>query len=165
MGKKMLHYSCTFSTSSIFNTMQQFIVRKEIHINATPAAVWDALTNPEKTKEYFFNCEVSSDWKPGSPISFKGKVLLIKKIEMHGTILEIVPEKRLRYNLGNSGDEGEEKTMSTVTDELSYNNGITTLSITDDVGDGEGAAERFEKSEQGWEKVLSGLKKLVEKDH
>ena len=43
--------------------MKDFIVKKEITINATPAEVWDALTNPEKTKEYFFNCEVHSDWK------------------------------------------------------------------------------------------------------
>lgn len=40
--------------------MKKFIVKKKITVNAEPSEVWDALTNPEKTKEYFFNCEVFS---------------------------------------------------------------------------------------------------------
>lgn len=143
--------------------MKQFIVRKQIAINADPPIVWDALTNPEKTKEYFFNCEVFSDWKVGSPITFKGKMFLIKKIEMNGKILAIEPEKLLKYNLVNN-DQEDQKSISIVTDEITYNNGITILSITDEVGEGEGAEERYEKSEKGWEKVLDGLKKLVEKE-
>lgn len=143
--------------------MNEFIVRKQVSIKASLSKVWDALTNPEKTKEYFFNCEVFSDWTVGSSISFKGKIFLIKKIEMNGTILEIVPEKLLKYNLVND-EGGDGSSISTVTDELTYENGITTLSITDDVGDGEGAQERFEKSKKGWDKVLSGLKELVEEE-
>jgi uncharacterized protein YndB with AHSA1/START domain len=73
--------------------MENFIVKKKVAINAEPSIVWDALTNPEKTKEYFFNCEVFSDWKVGSPITFKGKIFVVKKIEMNGTILEIEPKK------------------------------------------------------------------------
>ena len=143
--------------------MNRFVVKKQIAINAAPAAVWDALINPEKTKEYFFNCEVFSDWKVGSPITFKGKVLFVKKIEMNGTILEIDPGKFLKYNLINN-DDNDHPSTSIVSDQLTYENGITTLSITDDVGDGEGAAERFEKSEKGWGKILNGLKELVEKE-
>src|ERR1700749_3953885 len=129
--------------------MPDFIVKRSIDISATPAEVWDALTNPEKTKEYFFNCEVFSDWKVGSDITFKGKIFLIKKIEMNGTILEIEPEKLLKYNLKNEEDNNSPST-STVTDRLTYNNGVTTLSISDDVGEGEGAEERYERSEKGW---------------
>jgi len=141
--------------------MENYIVRKQIDINATPLAVWDALTNPEKTKEYFFHCEVSSDWKPGSTISFKGKIFFIKNIEFHGRIVRIEPEKLLEYTLENSdGDSGH--TTSTVTDELSYANGVTTLSVSDNVGSGEGAEERYDRSMKGWDKVLKGLKDLVE---
>jgi uncharacterized protein YndB with AHSA1/START domain len=140
--------------------MNQYIVKKKIAINAEPSKVWEALTNPAMTKKYFFNCEVFSDWKAGSEITFKGKIFLIKKIEMHGKILEIVPGKRLKYNLGNRGDGG----ISTVTDELSYENGITTVSVSDEVGEGEGAEKRYKRSVKGWGKVLKGLKALVEKD-
>ena len=140
--------------------MKEFIVKKEIIINATPAEVWIALTNPEKTKKYFFNCGVYSDWKQGSPIIFRGTVFLIKKIEMKGEILKIEPEKLLQYTLKNGSDAGGSSSL--VTDELTYENGFTTLSISDNVGKGEDAEKRYKRSEQGWDKVLKGLKELVE---
>jgi uncharacterized protein YndB with AHSA1/START domain len=142
--------------------MKQFTVKKRIDVMAEPHLVWDALTNPEKTKQYFFNCRVLSDWKVGNPITFRGKVLLIKKIEMTGKILAIIPDKLLKYNLANG--KGGAASVSTVTDELEYNNGITTLSVTDDVGGGEGAEKRYRRSEKAWDKVLEGLKDLVEKE-
>jgi uncharacterized protein YndB with AHSA1/START domain len=142
--------------------MKQFVVKKQIDVNADISSVWSALTTPEKTKQYFFNCEVCSDWKVGSPITFKGTMLLVKQIEMKGTILAIEPGKLLKYDLVNSGS-GDHQSVSTVTDELSHKDGVTTLSITDDVGGGEGAQERFDKSETGWDTVLAGLKEFVEK--
>ncbi len=145
-------------------TMKSYIVRRQVMIKGTPSQVWDALTNPEKTKEYFFNCEVHSDWQQGSAITFKGRIFLIKKIEMTGTILRIEPQKLLEYTLKN-GDEEDNAGFSTVTDILTYDNGVTTLSIADDVGDGEGAEIRYERSEKGWDSVLEGLKELVEKEN
>ncbi len=82
---------------------------------------------------------------------------------MNGTILEIEPGKLLKYNLIND-DSKDTPSSSTVTDELTYEKGITTLSITDDVGKGEGAEDRYEKSMKGWDKVLKGLKELVEEE-
>ena len=131
-------------------------------MNAEPAVVWDALTNPEKTKKYFFNCEVHSDWKVGSPIVWKGRIFLIKKIELKGTIVRVQPERLLRYTLKNEQDKTNPKSFSTVTEELSFQSGVTTLSISDDVGTGRGAEARYSKSVKGWDSVLKGLKKLVE---
>lgn len=140
----------------------KFIVEKEISLKAKPSEVWDALTNPDKTKKYFFNCKVISDWKAGGSITFSGRIFLIKKIEMKGTILKIEPEKFLKYSLKN-GDSSDAQSFSTVTDKLSYQNGKTILSITDDVGEGKGAEKRFKRSQKGWDKILKGLQKLVEK--
>ena len=137
------------------------IVNKSIRIKGTPAQVWDALTNPAKTREYFFNCEVISDWKVGRAITFKG-LAMSKKIELRGEILAIEPERLLKYTLKNSEDKNSD-TVSTVTDRLEYVNGETVVSITDDVGAGDGAEERYEKSVQGWDNILSGLKAIVEK--
>lgn len=142
--------------------MEDFVVRKTIRLKAKPAAVWNALTNPEKTKQYFFNCEVYSDWEAGSTIRFTGRLFLIKKIEMKGQILEIVPNKLLKYSLENEEDEVDPDSFSIVTDELTYENGETILSITDDVGQGKGAQERYERSVKGWDKILEGLKEVVE---
>ncbi len=139
---------------------KDYIVRKKISIKAEPLDVWDTLTNPKKTKEYFFNCEVHSTWKPGSSITFKGRMFFIIKIEMKGEIIKAEPGKILQYTLKNSGSSS----TSTVTDELTYENGRTTVMITDDVGQGEGAEKRFKKSQKGWDKILKGLKEFVESE-
>ena len=144
--------------------MEALIVRKTVRIKAEPAQVWSALTNPEKTKQYFFNCEVFSDWEVGSTIVFTGTIFLIKKIEMKGQIVNIEPNKLLEYTLTNEGDSDDPTTFSTVRDELTYDNGETILAVTDDVGQGKGAKERYERSEKGWDRILKGLKELVEAD-
>ena len=51
----------------------ELIVKKSIKVNADISAVWDALTNPEMTKKYFFDYEAISDWETGSVIEFKKK--------------------------------------------------------------------------------------------
>jgi uncharacterized protein YndB with AHSA1/START domain len=141
-----------------------FIVKKSIIIKASPDEVWDALTNPEKTKKYFFHAKVFSDWKEGSSITFKGRIFLIKKFEMTGEILAIETNKLLKYKLRNGSDK-DPSGFSIVTDTLTFNNGETTVSITDDVGQSEGAEKRFKRSEKGWDKILIGLKKTVEQEN
>lgn len=141
--------------------MNPYIVRKQVAIKGTPEQVWDALTNPEKTKQYFFNCEAISDWQVGSTITFKGKMFFFLRVEMKGRIVKIEPPRLLQYTLKNE----DSSSTSTVRDELSYENGETVLSITDDVGEGEGAEKRYARSDKGWDKVLKGLKELVEKEN
>lgn len=140
--------------------MKDLIVEKHIAINANPEKVRDALTNPEKTKKYFFNCKVISSWEIWSPITFKWRIFLIKKIEMKGKIVDIERGKMLKYSLKNASDES--MTTSTVCDTLSFSNGITTVSITDNVWSGEGANTRYKRSQKGWDKILKGLKDVVE---
>lgn len=142
--------------------MGQYVVNKTVRIKATPEEVWDALTNPDKTKHYFFHCEVISDWQVGSDITFKGKIFLLIPIEMHGKILAIEPARLLKYTLKNGKDDDAKASFSTVTDTLSYEEGATVLHISDDVGDGEDTEKRYERSVKGWNDVLNGLKKLLE---
>jgi uncharacterized protein YndB with AHSA1/START domain len=141
--------------------MSSFVVRKSIRIRAGATDVWDALTDPQKTKKYFFHCEVFSSWKEGDSITFKGKMFLIINIEMKGKILKVIPEKLLQYTLENK--HGEEQSFSTVTDELTEKDGETVLSVSDEVGQGPGAEKRYKKSQRGWDKILKGLKEFVEK--
>ena len=137
--------------------MADCIVKKQITIAAEPSVVWDALTNPEMTRKYFFHCRVFSDWKPGSAITFKGRMFLFIKIELKGKILQIEPERLLKYSL-----DGRDGSYSTITDTLSYESGTTTLSITDDVGQSEGVEKRYKKSMKGWDRILRRLKKMIE---
>ncbi|MBA4852566.1 SRPBCC domain-containing protein [Emticicia sp. BO119] len=145
--------------------MKEFIVKRKTVLNATPAQVWDALTNPEKTRKYFFHCKVFSDWEVGSNITFVGRIFLIKKIEMKGIILEIIPGKLLKYSLDNTHSKESTSSFSVVTDTLSFEDSKTTLTITDDVGQGEGAEERYKKSQKGWTRIIKGLRDLFNSKH
>jgi uncharacterized protein YndB with AHSA1/START domain len=140
--------------------MSEFVVEKSVVLNASPLMVWRALTNPEVTKKYFFHCKVYSDWKAGSPITFRGRALLIKNIELKGVIVKAEPGKLLKYILQNADGESQ----SVVTDRLTYENGQTILSVSDDVGAGEGAEKRYQRSVRGWDKVLKGLKEVMEQN-
>src|SRR3954465_12580202 len=124
------------------SSAETFVVRKKISLKAEPLEVWKALTDPERTKKYFFNCRVYSDWKAGSPITFKGRMFLVMKVELKGTIEKIEPGKLLKYKLNHRGNAGH----STVTDEIVTENGATVLKITDDVGAGKGAEKRYRRS-------------------
>jgi len=141
--------------------MDDLVVKKRVTINATNSEVWQALTDPRMTKKYFFNCAVFSTWREGDPITFKGKIFWIKKIEMKGRILSVEPGRLLKYTLQNSSSNDPES-FSTITDELRFHRGETILTITDDVGKGEDAERRYRRSMKGWDKVLKGLKEMME---
>jgi uncharacterized protein YndB with AHSA1/START domain len=124
------------------NLITHAVLCRKVSLHSSqPSEIWDALTNPEKTKKYFFRCKVFSNWIKGSPIRFTGRIFLVKKIEMTGTILQAEPRKLLQYTLANAGDSNGG--FSTV-----FENGETILSITDDVGHGEGTIKRYQRSER-----------------
>ncbi len=81
-------------------------------------------------------------------------------IELKGTIDKVDEGKLLQYTLVNKGD----KSKSTVTDILTPAKDNTVVTITDDVGQGEGAEKRYKRSVKGWDKILKGLKEFCEQD-
>jgi len=70
----------------------------KIEINAHLNKVWHALTNPALVKQWQYGSELTTDWKIGSEIRFRtewgGKIF-----EQWGTLLEFVPNQKLRYTL------------------------------------------------------------------
>jgi uncharacterized protein YndB with AHSA1/START domain len=82
--------------------------QRSIIINASAAAIWDVLTNPEKIKLYLFGSNVNTDWKVGSPIiSTRDRVHPHAEPGEHpivdkGQILEVEKEKLLKYTYYNS---------------------------------------------------------------
>src|SRR6186713_281990 len=122
--------------------MEEFIVRKQITVRSPIRPVWHALTDPEMTKKYFFGCKVYSEWIVDGPIAFKRKILGIFPMELSGKILKINRGTLLQYSLKNS----KSASASIVTIELYEDSGKTIVSITDDVGQGKGAEDRYERS-------------------
>lgn len=137
--------------------MEEFIVRKQIAVRAPMRHVWNALTDPDLTEKYFFGCRVYSNWMVDDTISFKRKILWIFPIELTGRILKINRGSMLQYSLKNSKSSSE----SVVTIELYEDSGKTVVSITDDVGQEDGAEDRYERSVKGWDKILMDLSMLL----
>jgi uncharacterized protein YndB with AHSA1/START domain len=136
--------------------------KASINIEAPISEVWDALTKPEIIKQYFFGTDTQTDWVPGNPIKFSGE-WEGKSYEDKGTVLNFEPHKLLRYNYWSSmsGIEDKPENYVVITFRLSEEDDNNTyLSI---IQENIPSEEMKEHSEQNWNKVLEGLKNLLEK--
>ena len=68
-----------------------------ILIEASPEKVFDALTDPAKTRLYMFNCEVTCDWEVGSPMLWIGAADEVVYVKGHLLVYE--PNKELTYTV------------------------------------------------------------------
>ena len=136
------------------------IAKATITINAPAAKVWEALMDPELIKQYLFGAEVLSDWKAGSPISYKG-TYQGKAYEDKGTVLKAEPEKLLLITHWSplSGTADSPENYHKVSYELAAENGSTQLTITQD---NNSTAEEQAQNAKFWQTVLEGIKKLLE---
>lgn len=129
-------------------------------IHAPVSAVWDALVDPEKIKQYMFGTNVVSDWREGGPIVWKGE-WNGKAYEDKGVIQRLTPERLLQYSHFSplAGLPDKPENYHTVTIELSSNGGETKVALSQD---NNATEEERENSEKNWAMMLEGLKKLLE---
>jgi uncharacterized protein YndB with AHSA1/START domain len=135
------------------------IAKASITMEASAAEVWNALVNPELVKQYMFGATVESDWKKGSPIVWKGE-WKGKPFVDKGKILEIEPERRLKYSHFSplSGEADVPENYHTVTIDLAKEEGGVHLMLSQDHNPNEQARQH---SEENWEKMLEGMKKVL----
>jgi len=149
--------------------MEPLIVKSVIAIDAPASQVWDALTNPEKTKLYMFGCETVSDWKVGSALLWKGNYEGQDIIFVKGNIVEIEPEKLLIYTTidPNSTIDDVSENYLHVTYSLLSENKKTILTVTqgdyNTVSEGKKRYQEAYNNGEGWNPILSEIKKLIEK--
>jgi len=131
-----------------------------VTIKGSLSQVWDALTNPDKIKQYMFGATVESEWKVGSPIAWKGE-WKGKPFEDKGRILEIQQGKRLRYSHFSplSGAPDRPESYHTVTIQLDGPDGAIHVDLSQDNNPTEKARD---ESCRNWSMMLDGLKKTVE---
>lgn len=142
--------------------MKSYIRGKaDITINAAAEKVWDALTQPEVIRQYFFGTNASTTWEVNSPITFKGE-WEGKPYSDKGTVLAFEPYKLIRYTYWSSisGIEDKPENYVVITYKLMEDDGKTHLTITQENIPDE---KMKEHSEQNWSKVLHELKNLLEK--
>lgn len=144
------------------------IVKSTIIINASKSVVWNALTNPDKTKVYMFGCETVSDWKVGSDLLWKGKHEGKEMVFVKGKILMIEPEKLLKYTVIDpfAAYPDVPENYLNVTYELTEQGGQTNLTVTQDgfetAAEGEKRYKDTYNNGEGWNPILIEIKKLAE---
>ena len=139
----------------------KFTAQATTVVNAPASKVWDALTKPNLIKQYLFGTEVTTDWKVGSPITYKGE-WQGKSYEDKGEILQIEPDKLLISTFWSSlaGLPDLPENYKTVRYELFPEGDGTKLTITQDNNT---TQEEADHSTQNWTTVLDKLKELLEK--
>ncbi len=122
------------------------------YIRTTPAKLWDALTNPEMTRQYYYNSRVITDLKVGGKFAYEAPS---GEINLDGEIIEIVPEKRLVTTFKASWAPDGEHTR--IMFEIEPMGEACKLTMTH---------YDYEKSkagvEMGWPIIVAGLKTLLE---
>lgn len=129
-------------------------------IEAGKDAVWKALTDPEEVKKYMMGSQVETDWKPGSPIVWKGE-WEGKPFEDTGEILAVDEPNRLEITHFSplTGQPDEPGSYHALVYTLEDKDGGTEVTLTQDNNGDKAEADR---NASNWSMVLEGLKKAVE---
>ena len=127
-----------------------------VYIKASRDAVWNALTDPETTQQYWGGTRVESDWQPGSEIRY----LRGDELTDRHTILEVDQPRKLVYRFRPLVGEFAGETPSRVAVTLEQSGEVTRLTLAQD--DFPVGSKVYLGCSQGWPMVLSGLKTLLE---
>jgi uncharacterized protein YndB with AHSA1/START domain len=128
------------------------------YIKTTAEKLWDALTLPEFTRQYWFGIDVTSDWKAGSAVSYlsggQAKVL--------GKVLAADRPRFLSYTFREAVGEASHEPPTKVTLELEPEVGTDTVRLTVTHTDFVPGGKHRASISGGWPAVLSNLKSLLE---
>lgn len=128
------------------------------YIRGHAAEVWEAITNPDLTEQYFYGTRVESDWTVGSEMTY---TYPDGRVASTGQILAIDPPKRLEFTFHARWDpeleaEGPCREVWTLTEfEEMVELAIELFDMTVD-------SRRYEDFTNGIPYIVAGLKSLVE---
>jgi len=134
-------------------------------INAPPADVWKALTNLAAFKKFFFGSDVATDWKVGSPITFRGE-WKGNPYEDKGVVKAADEGKRLAFTHWSplSGIEDKPENYHVVAFDLKPAGSGTDVTLSQtNLNDQEPLTDANRADyDKNWTMVLDGLKKAAE---
>lgn len=128
------------------------------YIRGHISEVWDAITNPDLTAQYFYGTRVESDWTPGAEMTY---AYPDGTLASTGHIIAIDPPKRLEFTFHALWDpeleaEGPCREVWTLTDlEEMVELAIELFDLTVD-------SRRYQDFTNGLPYIVAGLKSLVE---
>lgn len=128
-----------------------------VFIKSTPERVWQALTDGALTPQYYMGTRVESTWETGAPyryVSPNGMVML------EGTVVEADPPRKLVTTFQPRWDQAFAIEESLVTVEITREGDLVRLTLVHDKLDL--ASDMAKGFNEGWSRILSGLKTLLE---
>jgi uncharacterized protein YndB with AHSA1/START domain len=127
------------------------------YIETTPEKLWEALTSSEFSRRYWFNADLISDWKVGSPFA----LVMDGTTKDVGKILEADPPRRLSYTFQHvTNEEARKQPPSTVVFNIEPHGKLVKLTLTH--GDFAEGNTHLDGISKGWPAILSSLKSLLE---
>jgi uncharacterized protein YndB with AHSA1/START domain len=128
------------------------------YISTSPEKLWNALIDPNVTAKYWQHENVS-DWKPGSTWEHRSADKE-RTLRLVGKVIEVSSPRRLVLTWAFPADAASEEKHSRVTFEIEPIGDVVRLTVTHSrLGPG---SEMLEGITEGWPKVLSSLKSLME---
>ena len=146
--------------------MQETTAQVSEVIEGDPEQVWEALLDPEKIRQYYLGAEVKTDWKVGSPITWKGE-WDGKTYSDKGEVLDVQPSRHLSYSHWSPMTQTEDvaENYHQIDIDLGKVVGGTKVRLRQSNLMG-GVTEEDRKSrpefEKNWRSMLQGLRKVVE---
>jgi uncharacterized protein YndB with AHSA1/START domain len=144
--------------------MTELLIRKLIAVNAPIEILWKILTDPKFIRQYMFGCNAETDWKPGSPLLWRGAADGVVYVKGH--VVRCDPPHSLEYTIfdPNSKIADIPANYLTMRYELKADGGHgVTLEITQgDFATVEDGENRYRHSLDGEDSVLQGIKQLAE---
>jgi uncharacterized protein YndB with AHSA1/START domain len=127
------------------------------YIETTPEKLWEALTSSEFSKRYWWDTNVVSDWKVGSPFS----LVLNGQTTDVGEIIEADRPRRLSYTFRHILSEAASKERpSRVTFVLEQYGKLVKLTLAhEDFAEDSVIVDGISK---GWPAIMSSLKSMLE---
>lgn len=136
------------------------VAEASISINAPRGAVWTALVDPAAIKEYMFGTRVTTDWREGGDIRWRGE-WKGRAYEDKGKVVAVEPGKRLAYTHFSplSGQPDRPENYHNVSITLVPDGKVTEVTLSQD---NNSTDEARAHSEENWVSMLMALKRYVE---
>lgn len=130
-------------------------INQMIHIDAPVGAVWSVFVNPSLTRQ--LGGEYVTEWEEGSMIEWKDTNGVV---QTKGTILQLIPEKRLKLQLEDMVNAGE--ILSTISYDFEDHSTFMRLVIEETIHYPI-SNEEYHDASQGWKEVLFAIADVAEK--
>ena len=127
------------------------------YIRTTPEKLWQALIEPEFTRQFWYASWQESEWKPGA--SWKIKIP-DGRVTDSGEIIEIEPGKRLVLSWRNEFPELRSEGYSRMTYQLEKEGESVKLTVIHEMD--KESSKFIEAVSGGWPHILASLKSLLE---